>query len=278
MIKIENLTKKKLNKVLLNDINVEIPSGITGIIGPNGAGKSTLLKIIYGIERHTYGKLEYKFPNLNRELLIGYLPQNFETYPNLTCREVLQHYGYLRKIILDNNDIQRILGEVNLIPYKDIKVKELSGGMQKRLGVAQALIGDPDILVIDEPTSGLDILERIRFRNIIKKIGENKSVIISSHIIEDIDTICSYIVVLYNGKIIHQGKRDEIRLNLGKVYLIEVRKNELDYYFNNFIVTSYTPITPESYQLRVLSRDSNIPFGRVVSPSIDEFYVSLINN
>jgi ABC-2 type transport system ATP-binding protein len=278
MIKIRNLTKRKFRKEILSDITVNIPFGITGIVGPNGAGKSTLLKIISGIEKLTSGSLEFEVLQSEKKFRIGYLPQSFETYQNLTCKEVLQHYGYLKSIILDNRDVLNLLEEVNLVPYANIKVNQLSGGMKRRLGIAQTLIDNPDLLIIDEPTSGLDVLERIRFRNLIKKIGSKRSVIISSHIVEDIETICAYIIVLSDGKLLYQGKKEDIASKSNAVvYTKEVHKDELDYYFNNYLVTSFTPVSSTNYQIRILTTKEKSIEGKIVKPSLDEYYISLLN-
>jgi ABC-2 type transport system ATP-binding protein len=278
MIKIRNLTKRKFRKEILSDITVNIPFGITGIVGPNGAGKSTLLKIISGIEKLTYGSLEFEVLQSEEKFRIGYLPQSFETYQNLTCKEVLQHYGYLKSIILDNRDVLNLLEEVNLVPYANIKVNQLSGGMKRRLGIAQTLIDNPDLLIIDEPTSGLDVLERIRFRNLIKKIGSKRSVIISSHIVEDIETVCAYIIVLSDGKLLYQGKKEDIASKSNAVvYTKEVHKDELDYYFNNYLVTSFTPVSSTNYQIRILTTKEKPIEGKIVKPSLDEYYISLLN-
>lgn len=209
MITIKNLSKTIRGNKILDNLNLQL-KGITGIIGPNGAGKSTLMRIIASVEKGDKGS-EIIFDKTNNEQIrIGYLPQNFSIYPNLTVYEVLKLLATL-KGNFDSAHIEHLIELLNLDNYKNKKMKELSGGTHRRVGIAQALLNKPNYLIIDEPTAGLDIIECIKLRNILLTISEKvEDIIISSHLPEDIEYICNHIVVIEKGQKRFEGSLSEM--------------------------------------------------------------------
>jgi ABC-2 type transport system ATP-binding protein len=217
-ISVKGLSKKyKGNKLGLNKFNLELKNGIVGLIGPNGAGKSTLMRILATISRPSEGHVSLngidvlKFPDTVRKVL-GYLPQDFGVYPNLTAIEFLEYIaaikGFTGKAIKIR--IEALLEELNLISVRNRPIGTYSGGMKQRIGIAQVLIGDPRLLILDEPTVGLDPEERVRFRNMLTDLSGDRIVILSSHIVSDIETIANDIAIIYEGRVLEHDLPDEI--------------------------------------------------------------------
>ena len=207
-------------KDALNSLDLVIPNGMFGILGRNGSGKSTLMNIIATILQPSKGTvtingIEIKNSQKIRQM-IGYLPQDFDFYPNMKVSEVLYYLGFLSKINQTDFDkyVDLILRKVNLIDYKNKKIKSLSGGMKKRLGIAQAILHDPKIIIVDEPTAGLDPEERVRLRNLLSDLAENKIVIISTHIVSDIESTCNSIAILDKGTLVYKGDIPSLKLIL----------------------------------------------------------------
>ncbi|AMX00953.1 ABC transporter ATP-binding protein [Rummeliibacillus stabekisii] len=202
MIKISNLSKTIRRKVILDNINAEL-SGITGVIGPNGAGKTTLMEIIASVQKAD-SKSIITYNNNNRKVKIGYLPQNFNIYPNLTVIQVIELIASLKKSY-HKVYIEQLIDQMNLGLYRDVKLKKLSGGTLQRVGIVQALLNKPDYLIIDEPTTGLDIIEAIKLRESLLSLKDEVEIIISSHIPEDIASICDNLLVIKEGEKIYEG-------------------------------------------------------------------------
>ncbi|WP_150283494.1 ABC transporter ATP-binding protein [Rummeliibacillus sp. TYF-LIM-RU47] len=207
MIKISNLSKTIRRKVILDNINAEL-SGITGIIGPNGAGKTTLMEIIASVQKAD-SKSIITYNNNNRKVKIGYLPQNFNIYPNLTVIQVIELIASLKKSY-HKVYIEQLIDQMNLELYRDVKLKKLSGGTLQRVGIVQALLNKPDYLIIDEPTTGLDIIEAIKLRESLLSLKDEVEIIISSHIPEDIASICDNLLVIKEGKKIYDGDINQL--------------------------------------------------------------------
>ncbi|MCE4957816.1 ABC transporter ATP-binding protein [Macrococcoides caseolyticum] len=234
-IVIKNVSKIYDNKKkALNDVNLVIENGMFGILGRNGSGKSTLMKIIATILKKSEGSVVINDIPLEKtekiRELIGYLPQDFDFYPNMKVEECLYYLGILSGMDKNTIDskIEEVLKKVNLFEHKSKKVKGLSGGMKKRLGIAQAIIHDPSVIIVDEPTAGLDPEERVRLRNLLSGLAEDKIVIISTHIVSDIESICKDIAILDKGKIEYTGSISDLIENAhNKVYDIIIPNNEL---------------------------------------------------
>lgn len=233
MLKIENLTKSYGKVKALDEVSFNINKGMYGLLGPNGAGKTTLMRTLVTLMPIEKGEISYKDIKWNeakkvREL-IGYLPQEFSMHKNLTVYEVLKYIGTLKEIKNENieNDIEFVLKKTKLIKDKNKKVSELSGGMVRRLGIAQAILGNPEILIVDEPTAGLDPKKRIGFRNLLNELGQDKTIIISTHIVEDIEATCDQVCVLDRGKILYEGSIIDMKnIVKDKVYEIVINKKE----------------------------------------------------
>jgi ABC-2 type transport system ATP-binding protein len=210
-IVVNNLTKKYGKNTVLNNISVTINEGMYGLLGKNGAGKTTLMRILTTILPYNSGSVEvcgilHKNAREIRKI-VGYLPQDFSLYPALTVYEALDYCGVLSEIPKSERKtrIAELMEKTNLTDQSRKKVKALSGGMKRRLGIAQAMLNDPKVLIVDEPTVGLDPEERVNFREMLMAYSENRIVILSTHIVEDIEETCSEIGILHNGSLAYNG-------------------------------------------------------------------------
>ena len=209
-ISIKGLSKKyKGNKFGLKNFNLELKNGILGLIGPNGAGKSTLMRILATISRPSEGQVSLngkdivKFPDNVRKVL-GYLPQDFGVYQNLTAMEFIEYLGAVKGFTGKSMKIriEALLEELNLTAVRNHQISTYSGGMRQRIGIAQVLLGNPKLLILDEPTVGLDPEERVRFRNLLTDLSGERIIILSSHIVSDIETIANDIAIIYQGRLL----------------------------------------------------------------------------
>ena len=230
MLKINGLTKKFKKFKAIDSFSFEFNNGIYGLLGPNGAGKTTLLRCISKLYPVDNGVIFYNGQDINENKdyleCIGYLPQLFGMYKDLSVKEMMLMMANLKNIDLNNSnrEIERVIKVVNLEEKMNAKVSSLSGGMIRRLGIAQALLGKPKIIIFDEPTAGLDPEERLRFKNIISEIARNIIVIISTHIVEDIEAICDNIVIMNKGKLVTSGSSTDIKqIANSKVYIVPER-------------------------------------------------------
>jgi ABC-2 type transport system ATP-binding protein len=215
IIVLENVTKRYGSHAALRGVDLRIERGMFGLLGPNGAGKTTLLRILATLLRPTSGRVRIGSFDLSRSdqrkavrARLGYLPQELAFYPDLTGREFLDYMGLLKHLYdraARRRQIDHLLAVVNLTEKADRQVKTYSGGMKRRLGIAQALLGDPQILVVDEPTAGLDPEERIRLRTLLTRLAENRVVVLSTHVVEDISQTCERLAVLDQGQLVFDG-------------------------------------------------------------------------
>ena len=209
---IEHLSKNFGSVQALSDVSLNIDTGMFGLLGKNGAGKTTLMRILVTLLNKSEGEIrvcDYDIKDAKKiRKITGYLPQDFSFYPNMKVDEALEYLGILsgmEKELLRQRVVE-LLKQVNLISVRKRKVRALSGGMKRRLGIAQAIIHDPKVLIVDEPTAGLDPEERVRFRNLLSEIAQDRIVILSTHIVEDIEKTCKKLAVLDNGKIVFDGE------------------------------------------------------------------------
>lgn len=231
-IDIEHLNKIYRGGVnAITDLSLLIPSGMYGLLGPNGAGKTTLMRILAGILRPTSGTIQVGEYDGNSERgrtaikrVLGYLPQDLGVYPDLSAREFLDYIGILKGIDERRVRQQRVEELLELVSLSDVagrKLKTFSGGMKRRVGIAQALLNDPRLLIVDEPTAGLDPEERIRFRNLLSELGGERIVLLSTHIVEDIAQTCRRLAIMNKGRITFQGTTEElINEARGKVWIV----------------------------------------------------------
>ena len=216
MLELKGVSKKFRKKQVLNNIDFKFEKGIYGILGPNGAGKTTLIRCITQLYNLDAGNILYNdksiAENKNFNDNIGYLPQKFGLFKELTVFEMLSAMAALKNISKDavEQEVKRCITLVNLDEKINAKVKTLSGGMIRRMGIAQAILGNPEIIIFDEPTSGLDPEERLRFKNIVSKLKGEHIIIISTHIVEDVEALCDFVVIMNSGQIIKSGSCSEI--------------------------------------------------------------------
>lgn len=220
------VSKHYQNIIAADRITLKLEVGVSGLLGANGAGKTTLMRMICGILKPTSGSISFDGMDVSEELyrdVLGYLPQNFGYYPSFTGRDFLMYIAALKG--LDKKAAQRkieeLLKSVNLEEAADRKIRTYSGGMKQRLGIAQALLNDPKIIVLDEPTAGLDPKERVRFRNMIAEFGKESIVLLSTHIVSDVEQIADRVLMMKDGQIIWNGIKENIPDDLESFYLKE---------------------------------------------------------
>lgn len=223
---IDGLSKKYENKKAVDSISLKLHQGVYGLLGANGAGKTTLMRMICGILKPTAGTIAFDGSAVTEERyrsILGYLPQDFGYYPEFTGQDFLFYMAALKGIGKPQakRKAAELLQMVSLQDAAKKKIKTYSGGMKQRLGIAQALLNQPKLLVLDEPTAGLDPKERVRFRNLIQDLGENSIVLLSTHIISDIEHIADHVIMMKDGRLLYSGKWDEMNGNLEDFYLQE---------------------------------------------------------
>ena len=282
-IVIKNLSKNYGRKAALKNVSVTIHSGMYGLLGRNGAGKTSLMRILATLSVPSGGEVSMNGIPINetgkiREI-VGYLSQNFSFYRNMSVYDAMDYLGLLSNLPdkIRKERIASLLEQVNLKENMRTKIKALSGGMKQRLGIAQALLHDPQILIVDEPTAGLDPEERIRFRNMLSEFAEDRIVILSTHISSDVEISCENIGVLDNGKMIWNGAAEElVKQAEGKVYLISAEKKQ-----DKIIREKYTVLniiaSGSGTQYRVLSEtlpeEKHIP----QAPTLEDGYMYLLS-
>lgn len=222
----DRITKQYKNKIAVDRVTAEFTKGVYGLLGANGAGKTTFMRMVCGILAPTSGTVTFDGIDAGEEEyrnILGYLPQDFGYYPDFTAWDFLMYMSALKGFDKKSARIriEELLEFVSLSDVAKKKVKTYSGGMKQRLGIAQALLNSPKILVMDEPTAGLDPKERVRFRNVIEGIGKESIVILSTHIVSDVEHIADYILMMKSGKIIFNAPREEIKGDLEEFYLGE---------------------------------------------------------
>lgn len=282
-IAIRNLTKQYPGgKCALDDIDLDIDSGMFGLLGPNGAGKTTLMRILVTLLKPTAGKItvnELDLQQYRKEIrqMIGYLPQNFSTFSKLKVWEFLDYTGSLNGIrnkAVRMKKIDQLLENVGLFDVRDRRAYKLSGGMKRRLGIAQTLIGDPKVLIVDEPTVGLDPEERVRFRNQLADLSRQDMIILlSTHIVGDISSTCSTVSLLNLGKIIFTGSPGElIDTAKGSVWQMTAKDHELDQIKEEHAVISAVP-SENGYEVRVVADKPPGETALEVTPNLEDAYI-----
>ncbi len=284
---IKDLTKTYPNGVkALNGINLEITNGMFGLLGANGAGKSSLMRTIASLQEPSSGSISFnktdvvKEPNEIRKQL-GYLPQEFGVYPKISAEKLLNHMAIL-KGILNNKDrktqVTALLQQVNLYQHRKKSVYTFSGGMRQRFGIAQALLANPQLIIVDEPTAGLDPEESNRFLNLLSEIGENVIVILSTHIVEDVRNLCPKMAILSSGEIISEGNPTELVATIdGKIWTKIIPKKDIEIYKKAFDVIS-TKLVSGKTQIRVLSENKPETGFEKISPNLEDFYFATLFN
>ncbi len=245
---ITNLSKTYPNGVqALKNISLTIPTGMFGLLGPNGAGKSTLMRTISTLQEPDTGSITLDGTDVlahktEVRKVLGYLPQEFGVYPKMSAEDMLDHFAVL-KGITDSRQrkeaVKSLLSQTNLYDVRKKQIGGFSGGMKQRFGIAQALLGNPKLIIVDEPTAGLDPAERIRFHNLLSEIGENIIVILSTHIVEDVSDLCSRMAIIFKGEVLLEGEPlKTIEQVQGKIWKKIVEKQEVHAYYQSYSVIS----------------------------------------
>lgn len=245
---INNISKEFKDKIAVDNFNVTLRPGIYGLLGPNGSGKTTLMRIIADVSNPSRGDILVNGESKNKlgpkyRDLIGYLPQNIGFYKNFTAEKFLYYVSALKGVDkeVEKDRIDNLLKFVNLEKDRKRKVGKFSGGMRQRLGIAQALLNDPRIIILDEPTAGLDPNERIKFKNLIAQLSKDKIVILSTHIVSDIEFIADEILIMREGKLVEKSLLNDILETVeGKVHTLCISENDLDVVQNEFKISSMT--------------------------------------
>ena len=281
MLAIRNLSKTYANGVqALKDITLEIPNGMFGLLGPNGAGKSTLMRTIATLQDPDSGSIHLDDIDVlagkqTARQTLGYLPQEFGVYPKVTAEVMLDHFAVLKGVTAGGERkalVEALLKQVNLWDVRKRKLGTFSGGMRQRFGIAQALIGNPQLIIVDEPTAGLDPEERNRFLNLLAAIGENVVVILSTHIVEDVTDLCPRMAIIAQGQVRLTGEPAEaIRSLDGRVWRKTIANAAIDDYRNRMTVLS-TRLAGGKTILHVLA--DSLPEGGfdAVSPDLEDVY------
>ena len=273
-----NLTYKNGFQAI-NNISLEIKNGMFGLLGPNGAGKSSLMKTIVGLQKPSSGNIFFNDIDVvkNPEFIkknLGFLPQDFGVYPKISAYDLLDHIGVLKGITdnsLRKKQILNLLEKVNLSDFQNKEVHTFSGGMKQRFGVAQALLGDPKIIIVDEPTAGLDPEERNRFNILLNDISQDVIVILSTHLVEDVRNLCSEIAVMNHGQIIRKGEPKKLMAELeNKIWSRSLDQNNLENFYTQYEVIS-RQLIERKHHITVFSEETPNDF-MPVNPLLEHFY------
>jgi len=282
---IQNLSKSYINGVkALDNVSLSISNGMFGLLGPNGAGKSSLMRTLATLQLPDSGSLFFdendilKNPQEMRNQL-GYLPQDFGVYPKISAFDLLNHLAILKGLANKSERKEQVLSllqQTNLFEVRNRAVGNFSGGMRQRFGIAQALLGNPQLIIVDEPTAGLDPQERNRFHDLLNEIGEQKVVMLSTHIVEDVHDLCPEMAVLANGKLILQGKPSDLTEKLnGKIWRKVIDKSTLSEHLSKFEVIS-TRIIAGKIQLFVLADECPDLGFEIFYPALEEVYFAAL--
>ena len=283
---IQNISKTYPNGIeALKNVSLKIGNGMFGLLGPNGAGKSTLMRTIAALQDSdegtiTVGEIDVSKDKQSLREILGYLPQEFGVYPKISANDLLDHLAVM-KGITDSKQrkevVESLLHQTNLWEAKDQKLGTYSGGMKQRFGIAQALIGDPKLIIVDEPTAGLDPMERNRFHNLLSEIGENVIVILSTHIVDDVSDLCNNMAIILNGEVHLVGEPIQLIKKLDqKVWKGLIEKSDLvEIEKENDVISSRLYLG--KVQVRIFSESPMQNGFESVSPEIEDLYFATIN-
>jgi ABC-2 type transport system ATP-binding protein len=282
---IEGVSKQYAGKLWgLRDLRMEIGPGVVGLLGPNGAGKSTLMRILATVTRPTEGRVLWNDADIARtpdplRSVLGYLPQDFGVYPHLTAREFLEYLAAAKGLDVASarRRIDELLGVVNLSEVRDRALGGFSGGMKQRVGIAQALLNDPQLLIVDEPTAGLDPEERVRFRNLLSELSGERVVILSTHIVSDVEAIATDIAILGGGRLLaHAAPEELLRAVEGRVWEWVISSAELPAARQHFQISGSVR-RGDGVHVRVVAAQRPGPDAVPVAPSLEDAYLNCIS-
>lgn len=280
-LKILGLTKQYGSKTAVDHLNITLSSGVYGLLGANGAGKTTFMRLLCDIQTPTYGKIVLNGKNITMlgeqyRNLLGYLPQDFGYYPNFTAWDFLLYIAALKGLSerQAKKKANELLETVDLEKEKYHKIKTFSGGMKQRLGIAQAMLNNPYILILDEPTAGLDPKERVRFRNLIGAFSKDRIVILSTHIVSDVEYIAEEIIMMKSGQILHFGKPQEITTEIdGQVWECNIPTADAEKFASKFNVSNLRNQENNSTLLRIIADRAPVSNAIRVQPNLEDLYL-----
>ena len=281
-LELTELGKTYKSKTAVQGVNIRLGHGVYGLLGENGAGKTTLMRMVCGILKPKQGKILCDSTPIDKmggeyRRLLGYLPQDFGYYGDFSALRFLNYMAALKALPEEyaRVKIEELLETVGLTQEKKNKLKTFSGGMLRRVGIAQALLNDPEILVLDEPTSGLDPAERVRFRNIISSLGKNRLVILSTHIVSDVECIADHIIIMKNGRIIHTGNEAQIlEAAQGCVWKYIVSQSQVDDLSSQYIISNLRN-QADQVELRIVSDKKPAPDAEPEDVTLEDAYLFL---
>jgi ABC-2 type transport system ATP-binding protein len=279
---VDRLTKQFKNKIAVDRVSLTLKEGVYGLLGANGSGKTTLMRMICGVLKPTSGEVAFNGIDVSEEKYrdsLGYLPQDFGYYPEFSAYDFLLYMSSLKGLTKHRakDKAMELLELVSLSDVAKKKIKTFSGGMKQRLGITQALLNNPKILILDEPTAGLDPNERIRFRNLISRLGKDRIVLLSTHIVSDVEYIASTILLMKNGQIIHKGRLDEIISAIeGKVFECTADSKTADYLIANYPVINIREESNKTY-LRLVAEKAPCESAVAVPAVLEDLYLYYFN-
>ena len=275
---IDRITKQYKNKIAVDRVSLQLGPGIYGLLGENGAGKTTLMRMICGILKPTNGEIKFNGIDVSQEDyrdVLGYLPQDFGYYPDFSAQNFMYYIASLKGLTKTQAKIKtkELLDLVSLRDVSKKKIKTFSGGMKQRLGIAQSLLNNPKILILDEPTSGLDPKERVRFRNLISQLGKDRIVLLSTHIVSDIEHIANTILVMKDGQMIHKGSLEHIIQSIDqKVFECLVANTEAERLTSAYTVINMRPEGENTF-LRLVCDKAPHHTAVVVPATLEDLYL-----
>ncbi len=270
--------------VALDDVTFSAGVGVLGLLGPNGAGKTTLIEILATLLSPTAGRVFFDDIDLVRHpqrirTILGYLPQSFGLYPNLTVRQFL-HFAATLCGLRGRRLRERIAAATEMVHIESLhsrNMRGLSGGERQRVGIAQALLGDPRLLIVDEPTSGLDPQERLHFRNLLFDLGRDRVVILSTHLVKDVEFSCTDLVVLHHGRILYRGfPPDLVETARDRTWEFDLAPGEFDHVRDRFQLVTFIEDERGGFRARVISDGPPVPGAWTVAPNLEDAYILLV--
>lgn len=279
-LKLTNVTKEFGGIKAVDSVNETLGRGVYGLLGVNGAGKTTLMRMLTTLLQPTAGSITWDGEDVfamegRYRSLLGYLPQEFGFYPSFTVREYLSYIASIKGLrpAVARDRVKTLLGQVGLTKAANKRMKHLSGGMKRRAGIAQAMLGDPRLLILDEPTAGLDPTERIRFRNLISELSEERVVLLSTHIVSDVEYIADRILLMKDGKITASGTAQSLADTLPeRVWLCQVPRPQIEACRRTMKVSNIKT-TPQGAQLRILSAGQPMPDALETAPTLEDVFL-----
>lgn len=279
-LQLENVSKNYGTLRALKQVNYTFTEGIYGLLGANGSGKTTMIRLLCNLQKPTEGRIlfdgkDIKKAGQNYRSILGYLPQDFGYYPDFTCYKFLFYIATLKGFSKKNapDRIIEVLSQVDLLDVKDKEIRQLSGGMRQRLGIAQAILNDPKLLILDEPTVGVDPQERVKFRNLVHRIARGRTVILSTHIVSDIEYTATQLLFMRLGQIVGSGTPDSLLQQLdGKIWECSVPFGEADQYYDKFKIISQIN-HEEGCTLRLFHEGKPMEAAKRVKANLEDLYL-----